>query len=198
MSVKEVLGEKEFSFFENENKKGKNGAYAGSEWTPYNLTVIKQWIDMRQEYAFTDAEEDIYKGDWEKLDIKEYHSKYGTNYIFIDPVRKLWRVRQTGNEFYNGIPYKRPKTTEQRNIETIEKMVENGELAYGLEKDNVPVTMNDLIKYCNKAGISLDAPLLLQCDAGYYPLAYYHSAEGTDADGKEYAMGCLAITIGEM
>ena len=56
----ETLREKPFSYFESENAKGKNGAYRGSEWTPYNLSVIKQWIDIRDKYTFTDSEEDIY------------------------------------------------------------------------------------------------------------------------------------------
>lgn len=107
--MKNRLKNEPYSFFENENAKGKSGAYAGSEWTPYNLSAIKEWIDMRDEYTFTDNEDEIYKGDWEQLDIKEYHSKYGTNYIYIDNERKLWRIRETAGEFYNHKPYKRQK-----------------------------------------------------------------------------------------
>ena len=102
-----------FSFFVNENEKGKKGAYAGSEWTPYNLLVIKQWIGIRSEYTFTDCEDEIYKGDWKQLDIKQYHSKYGTNYIYIDTERKLWRIRQTSEEFYNHEPYKSSKNKDK-------------------------------------------------------------------------------------
>lgn len=102
-----TLKNKPFSYFESENLKGKNGAYAGSEWTPYKLSVIKQWITMRDNYTFTDNKDDIYEGDWEQLDIKEYHSKYGVNYIYIDNERKLWRIRTTADEFYNHRPYKR-------------------------------------------------------------------------------------------
>lgn len=119
--VKDDLKNKPLSFFENENARGKSGAYAGSEWTPYNLLVMKQWIAMRDNYTFTDSEEEIYKGDWEQLDIKEYHSKYGTNYIYIDNERKLWRIRKTADEFYNHRPHKRPKLSK----EDIEKALQH-------------------------------------------------------------------------
>lgn len=107
--MKNILATKDYSYFVEENRKGKYGAYAGSEWRPYNLSVIKQWVEMRDKYTFTDNEEEIYKGDWEQLDIKESHNKYGINYIYIDNDRMLWRIRQTGNEFYNNVPYKRTK-----------------------------------------------------------------------------------------
>lgn len=120
----ERLKNKPYSFFENENAKGKSGAYAGSEWTPYNLLIIKQWINMRDKYTFTDSEEEIYKGDWEQLDIKEYHSRYGTNYIYIDNERKLWRIRETADEFYNNRPYKRPKLSKEQIKKTLEELYE--------------------------------------------------------------------------
>ena len=120
--MKHKLQNKPYSYFENENIKGKSGAYAGSEWTPYKLSVIKQWIDMRDEYTFTDNKEEIYKGDWEQLDIKEYHSKYGTNYIYIDTERKLWRIKTTADEFYNHRPYKRPKLSKEQIEKTLEEL----------------------------------------------------------------------------
>lgn len=117
-----TLQERPFSYFESENVKGKNRTSIWSEWVPYNLSVIKQWIDMRDKYTFTDNEEDIYGGDWEQLDIREYHSKYGTNYIYIDNDRMLWRIRKTGDEFYNGTPYRRPRLTKEQVKKTLEEL----------------------------------------------------------------------------
>lgn len=117
-----ILKEKPLSYFSSENRKGRYGAYAGSEWTPYNLSVIVQWIDMRDKYTFTDSEEDIYDGDWEQLDIKEYHSKYGTNYIYIDNDRMLWRIRTTGDEFYNHTPYRRPRLSKEQIESTLNNL----------------------------------------------------------------------------
>ena len=51
--MKNTLKNKPLSFFENENVKGKSGAYAGSEWTPYKLSAIREWIEIRDEYTFT-------------------------------------------------------------------------------------------------------------------------------------------------
>lgn len=118
----DALKNKSYSYFEDKNTRGKNGAFAGSEWTPYNLSVIKQWIDMRDKYTFTNNEEDIYDGDWEQLDIMEYHSKYGANYIYIDNDRMLWRIKETNSEFYNGIPYKRPRLSAEQIKETLEEL----------------------------------------------------------------------------
>lgn len=83
------------------------------------------------------------------------------------------------------------------NAELINHMLEKGEIAYGLKEGNIPVTMNDLIEICNEEGISLDAPILLECPTGYFPLAYCHNAVANDENGKEYTINCLALTDGE-
>ena len=92
--------------FENYNKQYENGDFRGSEATPYNMNAIKKWLSIRESLSYCDDERT--PGEWEALDIKKFHSKYGTNYIFIEPKQKLWRVSQTGDEFYNG-PAKRYK-----------------------------------------------------------------------------------------
>lgn len=102
-----TLKDKSYKYFESYNEGFKTDKYRLSEATPYNLNAIKKWIDIRDDYTFTDNESEIYYGDWEQLDIKEYHSKYGTNYIYLDHERKLWRIRTTGDEFYNHRPTKR-------------------------------------------------------------------------------------------
>lgn len=96
-----------YEWFAEQNEEGARGAFAGSEWRPWNLEVIKHWIAIRHKYKFTNNEEDIYGGDWEQLNITQSRSKYGTNYIYIDNERKLWRTIQTGGEFYGEGPYKR-------------------------------------------------------------------------------------------
>lgn len=85
-----------YEYFVKEN--GKALEYSGSEWRPWKLEVIKQWIDMRDELTYVD---NYVEGNWERIDIKKSHSKYGTNYIYLERTKKLWRVNQTIDEFYN-------------------------------------------------------------------------------------------------
>lgn len=107
--MRSVLETQPLSYFEEENIKCKKDPYVSSEWRPYNLKAIAEWIAIRDKYSFIDSEDEIYKGDWEQLDIRESHSKYGTNYIYIDNDRMLWRIRTTAGEFYDHRPYKRPR-----------------------------------------------------------------------------------------
>lgn len=156
-----TLKERPFSYFESENVKGKNGAYAGSEWTPYNLSVIKQWIDMRDNYSFTDSEEDIYGGDWEQLDIKEYHSKYGTNYIYIDNDRMLWRIKMTGDEFYNNNTYRRPKPSIEQAKKTLEE----------LYKEKLIETIEYEMQQIGNTNVSIENIRLFNTEEKQYALA---------------------------
>lgn len=87
--------------------------------------------------------------------------------------------------------------TDLLNKRVIDKMVENGELYQGLEENNVPITLNDLIDFCKKENIRFDTPILLETVDGYYPLACYHNAIAHDDNDKEYKLYCLAITDGE-
>lgn len=95
--------------FEEYNAKYDSGAFRGSEATKYDLKAIKTWIGIRDSFKFTNSEDDMCSGKWKYLMIVERWSKtrYGTNYIFIDEERKLWRIRRTGDEFYGnpGEPY---------------------------------------------------------------------------------------------
>lgn len=86
--------------FEAYNAKYDSGAFRGSEATKYNLNAIKKWIYLRSDLSYT---EDTSGDGWKYLDITDgWHSKYGTNYILIHPKKRLWRVKLTGNEFYDG------------------------------------------------------------------------------------------------
>lgn len=85
------------------NEEYEAGAYRGSEATPFKLKETKWFLDnIRPTYKYVD---DPYtNGDWETLDIKQYHSKYGLNYLYIDRKQKLWRWKRTGDEFYGHNP----------------------------------------------------------------------------------------------
>jgi len=79
----------------------------------------------------------------------------------------------------------------------INRMKAKGEIAYGLENRNVPVTLNDLIEFCKEERISFNSPILISCPDGYFPLAYYHNAMATNENGSVYTLDCLAILCGE-
>ena len=96
--VAEKLMTWSFDDFVEYNEKEKAGEFRGSEATPYNLDAIKTWVNIRNNYKYVDDPNT--KGNWQYLDIKKYHSKYGLNYIYIEPEQKLWRIRETGSEFY--------------------------------------------------------------------------------------------------
>lgn len=103
-TMDEILKEENIDYFESWNEAYKKGAFAGSEATAYNLVNIRKWIGIRDSFTFID---DIVPGKWKYIDLKEEHSKYGTNYIFVEPDQKLWRIKPTGSEFYGhpGEPY---------------------------------------------------------------------------------------------
>lgn len=86
---------------ESYNKKYYNGDFRGSEANPYILEAMQQFIELRDKKGYKYVE-DYTPGKWKALDIKKYHSKYGTNYIYLDHERKLYRTSQTFDEFYGG------------------------------------------------------------------------------------------------
>lgn len=87
---------------EQYNQEYYNGEYMGSEARPYNLDMMQFFINkIRPYYNYT---EDYTNGNWKAIDIKTDHSKYGTNYIYIDEDRKLWRTTQSVTEFYGNNP----------------------------------------------------------------------------------------------
>lgn len=96
------LFENNYDFFEDYNKRYKNGEFRGTESNPYNLDAIKYWLSIRDDYNFTDNENE--PGDWEYFDITNSRSKYGTNYIFLEPNKGLWRTRENAAEFYGDLP----------------------------------------------------------------------------------------------
>ena len=104
MAVAENLASQPITFFERFNRDYDNGLFRGSEATKYNMVIMRKWLAIRDNYTYT---EDTSGNNWKYIDIKEDHSKYGTNYIFIDPDRKLWRIKTTGAEFYGdkGEPF---------------------------------------------------------------------------------------------
>ena len=72
--------------------------YDGSEDRPYNEGAMAEFIyAIRPTYAYT---EDYSGDDWRKIDIKQNHTKYGTNCIYVSDRRKLWRTKQSITEFY--------------------------------------------------------------------------------------------------
>lgn len=97
----EALAEQSISFFEKYNEDyDKDDWLKHSEARKFNLTAIRNWISIRDGYTFV---EERTPGKWQHIDIKESHSKYGTNYIFIEPVAKLWRIKESAGEFYGSI-----------------------------------------------------------------------------------------------
>ena len=109
MATSDRLANWSMKDFEAYNEKYDRGAFSGSEAPKYDLNAISTWIGIRDSLKFTNSEDDMHSGDWKYLLIVDRWSmtKYGTSYIFIDEERKLWRIRQTGEEFYGnpGEPY---------------------------------------------------------------------------------------------
>lgn len=86
---------------ENWNRRYEKGEFRYTEANPYIIEAMKQFIELRDKKGYKYVE-DYTPGKWEALDIKKYHSKYGTNYIYIDHERKIYRTKQTIGEFYGG------------------------------------------------------------------------------------------------
>lgn len=73
---------------------------------------IKKWLEIRDELDYTDDAENIDNPDdyeWEALPITKNNTKYGHNYIYIEPKQGFWRINETGDEFYNHTPAKKHK-----------------------------------------------------------------------------------------
>lgn len=72
----------------------------GSESRPFDIENMKKFItEIRPMCIYT---EDTSGSGWKALSIKTSHSKYGTNYVYYNLERKLWRTSQTIGEFYGG------------------------------------------------------------------------------------------------
>ena len=48
------LEKENIEYFQKHNERYDKGAFAGSEAQKYNLEVIKKWIDIREEFSFTE------------------------------------------------------------------------------------------------------------------------------------------------
>ena len=69
-----------------------------SEAVRYDLNEVRKFLAIRDRYTYT---EEYTSGDWYEIDVgKGHHTKYGTNFVYVDPVRKLWRTRRSAGEFY--------------------------------------------------------------------------------------------------
>ena len=73
--------------------------YRYTECSKYDLGAMEKWIRVRNNLEYT---EDTSGGKWERLTIKQFKTKYGINYIYIDPERKLWRYMDSASEFYGA------------------------------------------------------------------------------------------------
>ena len=82
---------------------------------------------------------------------------------------------------------------DQENKKLLDHMVQKGEIQYGVVGENVPITLNNLIELCKTEGISFDAPILLDSNGGFYPLAYYYNPEVVGNDNNPYMLGLLTI-----
>ena len=77
------------------------GDFRGSEATKKNISAINYFINLRDNEQYQYAEE-YTPGEWERLDITDgYHTKYGWNYIYLDHTRKLYRTKESADEFYH-------------------------------------------------------------------------------------------------
>lgn len=102
MKTKDILQNEALKYFEDFNEQYKKDKWLQcSEAKPYNLKVIEKWIAIRDKFSYT---EDTSGNDWQYIDIAEWHTKYGCNYIFVDSIRKLWRIKDTASEFYGNLP----------------------------------------------------------------------------------------------
>ena len=100
MSEEDALREGSYSYFEEYNKRfdGEYKYWRG-EASKFILPAIKKWLAIRDYYTY---DEEASGDNWQYIDIKEKHSRLTTNYIYIDPVRKLWRYKTRYNK--EGIP----------------------------------------------------------------------------------------------
>lgn len=103
-STDELLLTGSFEDFVKYNEEYDNDSFLqSSEATKFDLDAIKRWLSIRDGLTYTRE----FDGDWKALDIREFHTKYGTSYIYIDMKNKLWRTRTTASEFYGrpGRPF---------------------------------------------------------------------------------------------
>lgn len=70
-----------------------------TEATMYDLDAMRKWISIRDQFTYVHDENT--EGNWEYIGTTGGHrKKYGINYIYVEPVKKLWRYMETASEFY--------------------------------------------------------------------------------------------------
>lgn len=87
--------------------------------------------------------------------------------------------------------------TDEQNKQLIDKMLEKGEIAYGLVHNNRAITLNMLIDFCKEQKIDFDKPIFLECPNGYFPLAHHYNGNAWSDDGEEYKLDVLVLMDGE-
>lgn len=100
-STREMLEASDIKEFIEYNVAYDNDRYRLSESSKFNIVNIEKWISIRDGLRYT---ENAGNGEWKCIDIKIDHTKYGSNYIFVDTENKLWRIKPTASEFYNSVP----------------------------------------------------------------------------------------------
>ncbi len=72
-----------------------------SEASKYDLDTMKKWIEIRDDFEYTD---DTAGSGWECFGITQRRTKYGTNLIYVNTDKMLWRYKESASEFYGSRP----------------------------------------------------------------------------------------------
>ncbi len=100
MRIEDVKYETDLKKVEQYNKDYYDGKFDGSEATPISMDIALKVVRLLElGYQWTNKTP---CGNWQRFDLcPGHHTKYGTNYIYIDDEQKLIRTRETSSEFYN-------------------------------------------------------------------------------------------------
>ncbi len=100
MELTQIKSEEDLKKVEKYNNDYYSGAFNGSEATPINMDVAKNIVNLlKKGYTWTENS----SGVWRKVDVcPNCHTKYGTNYLYINDKDKKLRIHQTIDEFYGG------------------------------------------------------------------------------------------------
>jgi len=100
MRIENIKCEADLKKVEQYNNDYYNGKFAGSEATPISMEIAKKIVSLLESgYKWTN---ETPNGNWQRFDLcPGSHTRYGTNYVYIDNEQKLIRTRQTASEFYD-------------------------------------------------------------------------------------------------
>jgi cell wall assembly regulator SMI1 len=100
MRVTEIKSRKDLATVQKYNDAYYAGAFRGSEATPVDMNVATMLVDLLETgYAWIDQP---VAGNWTRYDLcPGRHTKYGTNYVYVDNDQKLLRIAQSASEFYS-------------------------------------------------------------------------------------------------